>query len=59
MIGSVISQSSGGAYRYLPRSVGEFHADRVLVKWFAEAGFVNVTVDRMCGGAVLAVKGYK
>ena len=59
VIGSVLSQGSGGAYRYLPRSVGEFHAERVLSEWVAEAGFVDVSVDRMCGGTVLAVKGYR
>ena len=59
LIGSGVSGDCQGAYRYLPRSVGEFGADRVLREWLGQVGFVDVTVDRMCGGAVLAVKGYR
>ena len=59
LIGSGVSGDCQGAYRYLPQSVGEFHAERVLTEWLGQVGFVNVTAESMCGGAVLAVKGYK
>ena len=57
IIGGALS-GSRDAYTYLPESVRKFPAAEELARQMAEAGFQNVTFERMTGGIVALHLGY-
>jgi len=59
LIGGIISQDRHGAYRYLAESVRSFRTRVRLENMLCRAGFVNVAVEKLFFGAVLALLGQK
>ncbi len=54
VIAAIMVKDSFKAYKYLPESVVHYDTQRRLTTWMRETGFINIQVQRLSFGIVLA-----